>query len=101
MPVTVLAEASYMLATRLGPKAGRRLVRAILQEEFLLEGLRMPDLARADQVLQKYADANAGFVDASIVAVGERLRINTILTTDRRHFSLFRPRHCRSFTILP
>jgi len=40
-------------------------------------------------------------VDASIVAVGERLRINTILTTDRRHFSLFRPRHCRSFTILP
>lgn len=101
VPVTVLTEACYMLATRLGPRAERRLLRAIMHGEFLLEGLGVPDIARVDQVLQKYADANIGFVDASIVAIAERLRLPTILTTDQRHFRLFRPRHCRTFTILP
>jgi predicted nucleic acid-binding protein len=52
-------------------------------------------------VLQKYADANIGFVDASIVAIAERLDVRTIATTDRRHFSMFRPKHCRGFELVP
>jgi hypothetical protein len=44
--------------------------------------------------MAKYSDAALGFVDASIVAVAERLKIKELLTTDRRHFSLIRPRHC-------
>lgn len=31
----------------------------------------------------------------------ERLRIREILTTDRHHFSLVRPRHCAAFTLKP
>src|SRR5450759_1331031 len=43
--------------------------------------------SRIVEILKQYADANIGFVDASLVAVAERLGINTIFTTDRRHFS--------------
>lgn len=101
VPVTVLTEAAYMIGTYLGPAAERRLVRAIIAGEFILEAVDMPDLARAAHVLETYADAEVGLVDASIVAVAERLRMTTLATTDHRHFRLFRPRHCRAFSLIP
>ena len=36
-----------------------------------------------------------------LVAVAERLKIRRVLTLDRRHFEMIRPRHCASFEILP
>ncbi len=69
--------------------------------ELLLEGVILSDLERADQILQKYSEANIGFVDATVVAIAERLGIRLIVTTDRRYFSLFRPNHCRAFELLP
>jgi hypothetical protein len=38
---------------------------------------------------------------ATVVATAERLKITRILTTDRRDFSLVRPRHCSAFELLP
>jgi predicted nucleic acid-binding protein len=101
VPVTVLTEACYLLGTHLGIAAERRLIRATLEGELLLEGVILSDLERADQVLQKYSDANIGLVDATVVAIAERLGIRIVVTTDRRHFSLFRPKHCRAFELLP
>lgn len=101
VPVSVLTEVCYLVCTYLGPAAERRLIRATIGGEFLLEGLNLQDLERVDAVLQKYADANIGFVDASIVAIAERLQVRTVATTDRRHFRLFRPKHCRVFELLP
>ncbi len=101
VPVSVLTEACYLIGTHLGPVAERHLIRATIRGEFLLEELSLRDLERADAVLQKYADANIGFVDASVVAIAERLKIRTIVTTDQRHFRLFRPKHCPSFELLP
>ena len=43
----------------------------------------------------------SGTVDASVVAVGERLGITEVATVDRRHFSMVRPRHVGGFTLLP
>ena len=51
--------------------------------------------------MRQYADSNIGFVDASIVAVAERLDIRKVLTLDRRHFGVIRPRHCPALDILP
>ncbi len=101
VPVTVLTEACYLIGTHLGPEAERRLVRATFEGELVLEGVILPDLDRTEQILQKYSDANVGFVDASVVAIAERLKIRKVITTDRRHFRLFRPKHCRSFELLP
>ena len=101
VPITVLTEACYLLGAHLGVAAERRLIRATLDGELLLEGVILSDLERADQVLQKYSDANVGLVDATVVAIAERLGIRQVVTTDRKHFNLFRPRHCRAFELLP
>lgn len=42
--------------------------------------------------------SSTGFVDASVVAIAERLRHGTIATTDRRHFTAIRPRHVGAFS---
>lgn len=42
-----------------------------------------------------------GMVDASIVAVAERLGLSTIATLNQRHFTVVRPRHVDAFTLTP
>jgi predicted nucleic acid-binding protein len=59
------------------------------------------DRTRATDLLEKNADARVDFVAGGLAAVAERLNITRILTLDRRHFMLFRPRHCAAFEILP
>jgi len=59
------------------------------------------DLLRTAEILEVYQDSRIDFVDASVMAIAERLEIVKILTLDRRDFQLFRPRHCQFFQILP
>ena len=101
VPVAVLPEAAHLLAAHLGPEAEQRLVRAVVNGEMALEALTLQDLRRTHELLSRYAAARIGFVDAAVVATAERLRISRILTTDRRDFSLIRPRHCKAFELLP
>jgi len=101
IPVTVLPEAAYLLAAHLGPEAERKLVQSIVSGEMAVEELTLQDLRRTLELLRRYEDAQIGFVDATIVAMAERLKIVRILTTDRRDFSLVRPRHCKEFELLP
>ncbi|HWQ68705.1 MAG TPA: PIN domain-containing protein [Patescibacteria group bacterium] len=101
VPVAVLPEAAYLLAAHLGPNAEQKLVESMMNGEMTLEPLTLQDLPRILELLSRYAAAQIGFVDAAIVATAERLKISRILTTDRRDFSLIRPRHCKAFELLP
>lgn len=101
IPVTVLPEAAYLLAAHLGPEAERKLVQSIVSGEMAVEELTLQDMGRTLELLRRYEDARIGFVDATVVAVAERLKIRRILTTDRRDFSLVRPLHCKEFELLP
>ena len=101
VPVAVLPEAAYLLAAHLGPKAEQKLVRSVVNGEMAVEELTPQDLRRTLELLNRYAAARVGFVDATVVATAERLGISRILTTDRRDFSLIRPRHCKAFELLP
>ena len=65
-----------------------------------VENLTTDDLRRTSNLLEQNSGANIGLVDATVVAVAERLKIRRILTTDRRHFSLIHPRHCSHFELL-
>ena len=51
--------------------------------------------------MDTYADAEVGYVDASIVALAERYNLNRILTFDRRHFAMFRPKGLEYLELLP
>ncbi|MEV8634706.1 hypothetical protein AB0395_23920 [Streptosporangium sp. NPDC051023] len=42
----------------------------------------------------------AGVVDTSVLAVAERLGLTEVVTLDRRHFTVVRPRHVDVFTLL-
>jgi hypothetical protein len=101
IPVTVLPEAAYLLSGHLGVGAEQKLVQTVVNGEMAMEDLTVQDLRRALELLRRYDDARLGFVDASVVAIAERLKIERILTTDRRDFSLVRPRHCKQFELLP
>jgi uncharacterized protein len=59
------------------------------------------DLERTADIMHAYADFPLGFVDASVVAVAERLGALDVLTTDRRHFGAVRPRHVQGFRLVP
>jgi predicted nucleic acid-binding protein len=99
VPVTVLPEVAYLLRSRLGEEVERRFVRSLTERELAVEGLQSGDLGRCGELLDRYRDL--GFVDASIVAIAERLRLPSLVTTDRRHFSQVRPAHRVAFELLP
>lgn len=101
VPVTVVPEVCYLIATRLGAAYEVEFVRALGAGDPGVEPLADADLLRAVQLMEAYADLPLGFVDATIVATAERLNIATILTTDRRHFSVVRPAHVPRLTLVP
>jgi predicted nucleic acid-binding protein len=53
------------------------------------------------ELVGQYADLGLGGVDASLVAVAERLDVREIATLDRRDFTVVRPAHCDGFELLP
>ena len=73
-------------------------VAPVLVPVFLLAratGLRIGEL------LDQYADLDLGTVDASVLAACERLGAAELATLDHRHFSVIKPRHRESLTLLP
>jgi len=101
VPSTVVPEACYLLNTYLGQDAEMGLIQSLINREMVLEQSTTQDLVRIAELLKKYHDSNIGFVDASVVALAERLKICGILTTDRRHFETIKPQHCKEFKLLP
>lgn len=59
------------------------------------------DWPRMAQLVRQYGDFPSGGIDASIVALAERLDIETVITLDDRHFRAVRPRHRKAFHLLP
>ena len=98
-PVTILPEVAYLLRERIGARAERAFTQSIAKGEIAVETLERPDLARAGQLMSDYDWL--GFVDATVIAAAERLKMTTIATTDRRHFALVRPAHAERFTLVP
>lgn len=101
IPVTVLPEITYLLANRVGPAAEETFVRSISEGEFAVESLEPEDIERAAELIGVYSDLPLGFVDATIIAMAERMEIREVLTTDRRHFSVVRPRHAKRLSLFP
>lgn len=101
VPITVLPEANYLIAGRVGVRGELAVLQDIALGEFRLESVTVADVARCAQLIGRYADSDIGFTDASIVAVAERLNVTRILTLDRRHFGMIRPRHCAYFDVVP
>jgi predicted nucleic acid-binding protein len=99
VPVTVLPEVAYLLHSRLGAAAELAFAQSAAAGELEIEPLRQQDLTRCSDLMRRYPDI--GFVDATIVAMAERLKIESIATTDRRHFSMIRSRQTNGYQLVP
>jgi len=101
LPVPAITEVAYLVLRDLGVEALAGFLDELAETDFILETPVSEDYKCAAEIIRKYNDANIDFVDAIIVAIGERLDITKILTVDRRHFGMFKPRHCAAFEITP
>jgi len=101
IPITVIPEADDLVATRLGLRVELGMLRAIVAGEFSVEQVTQTDIDRCLALIETYGESNIGFVDASVVAVAERLKVTRVLTLDRRHFGMIRPAHCPALDLLP
>jgi predicted nucleic acid-binding protein len=101
LPQSVLAEVGYMFNRELGNRAMADFLRNLNETKYRIVPLETEDFARTADILDQYADSRIDFVDATIVAVAERLRVTRILTLDQRDFHIIRPKHAPHFEVLP
>jgi predicted nucleic acid-binding protein len=99
IPAMVVAEAAYLVETRLGPLVEAAFLKGLA--EFTVDGPLPEDWPRIAELVERYADLPLGGTDASVVVLAERLATDTVITLDRRDFRAVRPRHCAAFKLLP
>jgi predicted nucleic acid-binding protein len=99
LPGPVLAEVCWTLESR--PEVESDFLRKVAAGAFELVGLVPKDLQRMSELVIRYRDFPLGAVDASVLAVAERLDVHRVATLDRRHFGVVRPAHVPELTLLP
>ena len=101
VPKLIVTEVAYLIETRLGWKAEVRFLGDLASGNFATSPVLPADWMRIAELVARYRDLPLGTVDASVVALAERLDLDVIATLDRRHFTVVRSRHGRAFAILP
>jgi hypothetical protein len=101
VPILVLAELDYWCHERLGASAWISFLEDLLAGAYRLETATPADLARCREIQTQYADQSLGVVDASVLALVERLGESRLATLDHRHFSVLRPAHVEALHLLP
>lgn len=97
----VLSELFYLLTDRMYYFRAVQYLQHVHKGAFRIESLSATDRDRMESIMLEYTDNEFDYTDAAIMAVAERLNIETIYTFDHRDFSVFRPRHCDFLTLLP
>jgi predicted nucleic acid-binding protein len=82
VPAPVVTEVCYLTATRVGPHAEAAFLESLATGELHLEATTSADLARMAELVRQYSDFPLGAVDASAVAIAERLGIVDVATLD-------------------
>lgn len=101
VPAPVVIELEWLATARMGPAPFDEFLEDIERRALAVADLTLADYGRTRRLITRYADLALGFVDAAVVAVAERLGEAKLATLDVRHFSVVRPRHVESFTLLP
>ena len=96
IPTTVIVEVCWLVEER--PDVEAALLESVVAGEFKHVAA---DLARTAELVRTYADLPLGAVDASVIAVAERLNLTDVASLDRRHFTVVRPKHVNALNLLP
>jgi len=98
-PALAIAEVCQLVERRLGPLVEAQFVATL--GDYDVRAPMPDDWLRISELVRRYADFPFGAVDASVVALAERLETDIVITLDRRHFAAIRPRHCEHLRLLP
>lgn len=79
----------------------RRVLDDVRAGAFSIEPLIADDYDRVGELMTTYSDRRIGFVDASVLAIVERLHEPKLATLDHRNFAVMRPRHTKALDLLP
>jgi predicted nucleic acid-binding protein len=99
IPALIVAEVTYLVATRLGAAVEARFLKSLAVMD--VEAPTPDDWIRIAELVERYGDFPLGGADASVIALAERLDAETIVTLDERHFRAVRPRHRNAFRLAP
>jgi hypothetical protein len=101
LPAPVVTETCLLSLSRGNPRAAAAVLDSVTDGTVIVVDLDAEDYRRVRQLVERYSDLPLDVVDASVVAIAERLAQETIATLDRRHFSAVKPLHCETFTLVP
>jgi predicted nucleic acid-binding protein len=101
VPTTVFTEVCMLVERRRGTRAELAFLSDVRSGLFTMLESTSADLDRISELVETYADLPLGTVDASVIALAERLNLPAVATLDRRHFSVVRPRNVPAFELLP
>jgi hypothetical protein len=101
VPTTVFTEVCLLIERRRGTRAELAFLADVRAGLFTLLETTSADLDRIAELVRTYADLPLGTVDASVIALTERLALPAVATLDHRHFTVVRPRHTTSLHLLP
>ena len=101
MPILVITEVAYLLSTRVGAETEVRFIGDLASGELIAEPVVPGDWLRIAELVAGYRDMPLGTVDASVIALAERLGTPLVATLDRRHFAVVRPAHVPALDLVP
>ena len=94
-----VTEAMFLLSDR--PDAQSALGEKLESATIALLPLDLRDVPRIRELMSKYRDLPMDFTDAALVRAAERDGLDTVFTTDRRGFSVYRISGRRRFRVVP
>ena len=100
-PVHLVAETSWLLLDRPGPSSHLGFLRTVSSGRLQAVDLAEEDWRRCAELVERYTDLRLDLMDASLVALAERLGESTIATLNRRDFTVVRPRHVAALELVP
>lgn len=96
----VISEAVYLL-NEVSPMAPMPLLKMLESGNVGLLPLGRDDVRRMRDLMEKYRDLPMDFADAALMRVAEREDLDTVFTTDKKDFRIYRPLHVKHFKLLP
>lgn len=96
-----IAEADYLILTRLGVDAEAAFLDDLVEGTFVVQCLDVAGLRRARELIVRHRDLRIGLADASLIVLAAQRDTRRILSFDQRAFRAVPPLQGGAFTMLP
>jgi predicted nucleic acid-binding protein len=95
----VIVEAAHAVQRYGGHPA--RVLEFLISSELPVFALHLPLHERCVELMHRYADLPMDYADATLVALGDRLRLKRVFTTDRKGFRTYRGSRGLTLEVVP